>query len=133
QNQNIFDYGAKFATTLYIPGDITFTTDVNYNGKAGYADGYDKESWMWNAQLSWSFLKGKQATLSVRAYDILNQNKNISRSVTGNYIQDVETNSIGRYIMFSFAYKFNTFAKKGEATPQVEMNNRRGPHGGGRW
>ena len=133
QNQNIFDYGAKFATTLYIPGDITFTTDVNYNGKSGYADGYDKESWMWNAQLSWSFLKGKQATLSVRAYDILNQNKNISRSVTGNYIQDVETNSIGRYIMFSFAYKFNTFAKKGEATPQVEMNNRRGPHGGGRW
>ncbi|MBQ3576618.1 MAG: hypothetical protein IJA28_04280, partial [Coprobacter sp.] len=80
-----------------------------------------------------SFLKGKQATLSVRAYDILNQNKNISRSVTGNYIQDVETNSIGRYIMFSFAYKFNTFAKRGETTPQVEINQRRGPHGGGRW
>ncbi len=134
RNQNTFDYGAKFATTLYIPGDITFTTDINYNGKAGYSDGYDKETWLWNAQISWSFLKGKQASLIVRAYDILNQNKNISRTVTGNYIQDVETNSVGRYVMFSFAYRFNTFAKNGQATPQIEMNNRRGPHGGGgRW
>ena len=134
RNQNTFDYGAKFATTLYIPGDITFTTDINYNGKAGYSDGYDKETWLWNAQISWSFLKGKQASLIVRAYDILNQNKNISRTVTGNYIQDVETNSVGRYVMFSFAYRFNTFAKNGQATPQIEMNNRRGTHGGGgRW
>lgn len=134
RNQNTFDYGAKFATTLYIPGNITFTTDINYSGKAGYSDGYDKESWLWNAQLSWSFLKGKQASLIVRAYDILNQNKNISRTVTGNYIQDVETNSVGRYVMFSFAYRFNTFAKNGQATPQMEMNNRRPPHGGGgRW
>ena len=135
RNQNTFDYGAKFATTLYIPGDITFTTDVNYSGKAGYSDGYDKEVWLWNAQLTWSFLKGKQASLSVRAYDILNQNKNISRSVTGNYIQDVETNSIGRYVMFSFAYRFNTFSKRGEITPQIDMGNRRSHHhgGGGRW
>ena len=134
RNQNTFDYGAKFATTLYIPGDITFTTDVNYSGKAGYTDGYDKEVWLWNAQLSWSFLKSKQASLIVRAYDILNQNKNISRTVTGNYIQDVETNSVGRYVMFSFAYRFNSFSKRGEATPQMEMNNRRPPYGGGgRW
>ena len=135
QNQNTFDYGAKFATTLYIPGDITFTTDVNYTGKSGYTDGYDKEVWLWNAQISWSFLKRKQASLIVRAYDILNQNKNISRTVTGNYIQDVETNSIGRYVMFSFAYRFNTFSKKGESTPQLEMHDRRPPYpgGGGRW
>ncbi|MBR5533212.1 MAG: TonB-dependent receptor family protein [Bacteroidales bacterium] len=133
RNENTFDYGAKFATTIYIPSNITFTTDVNFNGKAGYSDGYDKKVWLWNAQLSWNFLKQKQASLIVRAYDILNQNKNISRSVTGNYIQDIETNSVGRYVMFSFAYRFNSFAKKGESTPQIEMNNRRGPHGGGRW
>lgn len=133
RNENTFDYGAKFATTIYIPGNITFTTDVNFNGKAGYSDGYDKKVWLWNAQLSWNFLKQKQASLIVRAYDILNQNKNISRSVTGNYIQDIETNSVGRYVMFSFAYRFNSFAKKGESTPQIEMNNIRGPHGGGRW
>ena len=133
RNENTFDYGAKFATTIYIPGNITFTTDVNFNGKAGYSDGYDKKVWLWNAQLSWNFLKQKQASLIVRAYDILNQNKNISRSVTGNYIQDIETNSVGRYVMFSFAYRFNSFAKKGESTPEIEMNNRRGPHGGGRW
>lgn len=133
RNENTFDYGAKFATTIYIPGNITFTTDVNFNGKAGYSDGYDKKVWLWNAQLSWNFLKQKQASLIVRAYDILNQNKNISRSVTGNYIQDIETNSVGRYVMFSFAYRFNSFAKKGESTPQIDMNNRRGPHGGERW
>ncbi len=128
-NQNTFDYGAKFATTLYIPGDITFTTDINYNGKAGYTEGYDKQSWIWNAQLSWNFLKQKQASLIVRAYDILNQHNNISRTVTGNYIQDVETNSVGRYVMFSFAYRFNSFSKRSEATPQIDMNTRRGPHG----
>ena len=128
-DQNVFDYGGTFNTTLYIPGDLTLTSDVTYTATAGYSEGYDKQYWVWNAQLSWQFLKNKQASLIVRAYDLLNQNNNIRRTVTGTYIQDVETNSLGRYVMFSFAYRFNTIGGRGSTT-LPDMPAGHGPRGG---
>lgn len=125
-DQNVFDYGGTFNTTLYIPGDLTLTSDVTYTATAGYSEGFDKQYWVWNAQLSWQFLKNRQASLIVRAYDLLNQNNNIRRTVTGTYIQDIETNSLGRYVMFSFAYRFNTIGGRGSTT----MPDMPGPRGG---
>ena len=58
-------------------------------------------------------LREKQASITLSVYDILGQRKNISRNVTGDYIEDVFYNSLGRYGMVTFTYRFNTF-KKGE-------------------
>ncbi|MEG1643498.1 MAG: TonB-dependent receptor [Bacteroidales bacterium] len=132
-DQNIVDYGGTLNTTIYLPGSITLASDINYNGTAGYSEGYNRQYWIWNAQCTWQFLKNKQASIIVRAYDILNQHNSITRSVTGTYIQDIETNSVGRYVMFSFAYRFNSFGGKDEKIPggmQMQNNGTR-YHGGG--
>lgn len=133
-DQNVVDYGGTFNTTVYLPGSITVASDVNYTGTAGYAEGYNRQYWIWNAQATWQFLKNKQASLIVRAYDLLNQHNSITRSVTGTYIQDVETNSVGRYVMFSFAYKFNAFGGKDNriqgGMPMPGGDGMRGGYGG---
>ena len=64
---------------------------------------------MWNASISYQFLRGRAATVTLRAYDLLQQKSNISRSVTANYIDDTLYNSLTRYFMLSFTYKFNSF------------------------
>lgn len=102
-------YGGWFNGNITLPFGLSFNTDLNFSASKGYTDGYNTEQWLWNASVSYEFLKGRQASITARVYDILGQRKSISRSVTANYIQDSESNSLTRYAMFTFAYRFNTF------------------------
>ncbi|MDE5554338.1 MAG: outer membrane beta-barrel family protein, partial [Muribaculaceae bacterium] len=128
-NSTVHGYGATFYATYYTPFGLSINTDVAYSATSGYSQGYDTKQWMWNANLAYSFLRNKSATVSLRVYDLLQQKSNISRNVTANYIDDSLYNSLTRYFMVSFTYKFNTFGKGHEPT---DRNARRfgGPGGG---
>ena len=121
-NQSTHNYGGTFNVSGYLPCDITLSSDITYSGSAGYSAGYNTESWLWNAQASYQFLKGKNATIAVKVYDILGQRNSIRRTVTGNYIQDVEYNTLDTYGLITFTYRFNTF---GDKRPGGDF---RGPH-----
>ncbi|MDE7443280.1 MAG: hypothetical protein K2M65_03880, partial [Muribaculaceae bacterium] len=69
------------------------------------------------------------ATLAVKAYDLLQQKKNISRSVTSTMLSDSEYNSLTRYFMITFTYKFTTFGKG--KNPDASNTMRQGPGGPG--
>ncbi len=129
-DRTVHSYGGSFYATYSIPFGLVLNTDLNYTATSGYSNGFDTRTWMWNASISYQFLRGQAASVSLRAYDLLNQNSNIRQTQTANYIEDTSYNSLGRYVMISFAYKFNTF-KKGE---QPRDRNRRfgdgpGPQG----
>ena len=64
---------------------------------------------IWNAQVSYRFLKGKAATVSLQAYDILSKRSNISRNISATMRSDTETNAIYSYVMAHFIYRFNMF------------------------
>lgn len=110
-NRNVHSYGATFNGTYYFPFGLVLNTDLTYGNTSGYSQGYDSEQWLWNASISYQFLKSKQATIGLRAYDLLHQKQNISRSVTANYIQDSEYNTVTRYFMLTFSYRFTAFGK----------------------
>ena len=56
-------------------------------------------------------------------YDSLGQRNNIRRTVTGNYIQDVEYNTLNTYGLLTFTYRFNTF---GDKRPELGPGGPRG-------
>lgn len=120
-DQNIFNYGLGGTTTIYLPLDFKVESDITWSANSGYATGYQQKEVLWNASASKSFLKGKQATLRFKIYDILQQRSNISQTVTANYTQYSEYNTLGSYFMFHFIYRFSVF--KGGAS----MNDVRGP------
>lgn len=128
-NRTVHNYGGRFDGTYYTKFGLTISTDLEYTATSGYASGYDTRSWMWNAEVSYSFLRAQNATVSVRAYDLLNQKSNIRRNITANYIDDTAYNSLTRYFMVSFTYKFNTFGKGNE--PESRNQFRGGPGGPG--
>ena len=124
-------YGGWFNGNITLPFGLSFNTDLNFSASKGYTDGYNTEQWLWNASVSYEFLKGRQASITARVYDILGQRKSISRSVTANYIQDSESNSLTRYAMFTFAYKFNTFGSDKNLPQGARNYGGWGPGGGG--
>lgn len=125
-----FNYGVGGTTTIYLPLDFKIESDINWSTNSGYSDGFKQNEILWNASASKSFLKGNQATLRFKIYDILQQRSNISRSVTASYTQDTEYNTLSSYFMVHFIYRFSIF--KGGATASDTMGGRgHGFHGGG--
>ncbi|MBR3951672.1 MAG: outer membrane beta-barrel protein [Bacteroidaceae bacterium] len=110
-NRTVHNYGGTYSFTVNLPFGMTIGSDITYSGNEGYTDGYNQNVWLWNAQISYSFLAGKNATIMLKGVDLLNQSNNIQRTVTGNYLEDVEYNTLNHYCMVSFSYRFNTFGK----------------------
>lgn len=112
KNRNTYSYGFNADFSLFLPFGLELTTDLNFASNSGYSSGYNINQWLWNAQLSYSFLSDKQLTFAVKAYDILHQKENIIRSISSSAIIDTEYNDITRYVMFSLTWNFNTIKKK---------------------
>lgn len=110
---------------LTLPGGWEAKTDFRYNFYYGYEDGYGNPQAIWNAELSKQLFKGK-GTLALRMYDILNQSLGLRRTMTDNYIQDVQSNTLGQYILLTFTYRFGTFGGGNRMMGQ----GGRGPMGG---
>ncbi len=133
--RNIHTWGGMFDGTYSAPFGLVISTDLRYSTTSGYSAGYNTDQWIWNGSLAYQFLSEKQAAVTISVYDILGQRKNIYRNVTGDYIEDVFYNSLGRYGMVTFTYRFNTF-KKGEQPKDRNADRwggpgRFGPPGGG--
>ena len=86
---------------------VEIGTDANYRWYNGYTTPQDPQL-VWNANLSVPMFR-RQATLTLRAYDILDQAKNLRVSITDNYYQETRNNTLGRYVMLSFTWRFGSF------------------------
>ncbi|MDR2652972.1 MAG: outer membrane beta-barrel protein [Prevotellaceae bacterium] len=107
-DQNIRDYNVNAWTTVYLPLNFTFTSDILFSKGSGYAAGYDASQVVWNAGIEKSIMKNK-GTIKFSVNDILRDKKNITYSATDNYIQQSLTNTLNCYFMVSFTYRFNVF------------------------
>lgn len=90
-----------------MPGGFTFKSNADYNWYRGYTTAQEDELVV-NAELSKLLFKNK-FTLALRAYDILNQAKNLTVTDASNYHQEVWNNTLGRYVIVALTYRFGTF------------------------
>lgn len=89
-----------------------FQTNLNHTKFSGLSDGYNQSYLLLNASFGYKFLKDKSLELKALAYDILNQNKNIIRTVTDSYIEDSKSNILTRYYMVVLTYNLKRFNKE---------------------
>lgn len=129
-NRNVHTYGGMFNGTYSAPFGLVISTDLTYSQTSGYAAGYDTKQWLWNASIAYQFLKGKAASIQLSVFDILQDRKTVNRNVTANYIEDVAYNSLTRYGMVTFTYRFSTF-KKGEEPKNRNFDDHGPGHGPG--
>ena len=90
------------------------STDFHCYSKRGYSDEtLNTDELIWNAQLSYSFLRGRSLTVMLQWYDILHQQTNFSRTVNANGWRDQEVNAITSYAMLHVSYRMNFFGGRG--------------------
>ena len=85
--------------------------DVSGNINRGLGAGFNQNYWLWNAALGKKILKKQVGELKLSVFDLLKQNQSIVRTVTGNYIQDAQTQVLKQYFMLTFTYKLKNFGK----------------------
>lgn len=126
--RNLHSYGGMFYAAYNSPFGLTLNSDLNFTATSGYSDGFDTRQWVWNASIGYQFLRDRNATVSLKAVDILNQTKRVIHNDTGNYEDDTRYNTLGRYVMVTLSYRFNTFGK-GKEPASREGRRYRGPGG----
>ncbi len=117
QTNTTWNNQASASMNWTIPGGITLVSDFNYNWYRGYTTPQEDE-YILNAEISKLLFK-KQFTLSLKAYDILNQSKNLSVSDSSNYHTETWNNTLGRYVILSLTWRFGNMnnASKGRRGP----------------
>ena len=86
------------------------STQCTYNRPFGYEmKEANRPECMWNISAEWSFLKSRQATLSVTWRDILKQYNGFSASVSGTSWNESRTFGDTSMFVIAFSYRFNNF------------------------
>ncbi|MGE5943070.1 MAG: outer membrane beta-barrel protein [Flavobacteriales bacterium] len=125
--QEFISHNLFINTATFLPKGFEWRNDIRFNYNPNIADGFQKSAWFWNASLAYSVLKD-QGTVTLKVYDLLNQNTNARRVATQNYIEDTQSTVLTQYFMLSFSWKFNTL---GNQQAQGNRGGRGGWQGGG--
>lgn len=104
-NKKNFHYGISNTTDVKLPYSISFQNNIGYRYFVGYSNSSDNSELLWSASAS-KLLFSNKVQFKVYVHDILNQKKNISSAPSNNKITDITTNSIGRYFLVSFVYRW---------------------------
>lgn len=118
-----FSYGA--AANINLDNGLSLSTDLRMNSRRGFASSaMNTDELLWNAQLSKSFLADRSLTMSLRFYDLLRQQSNISRNIDATMRTDAWHNGIHAYVMLHLIHKINIFGgSKGAKHPDNRKDN----------
>lgn len=94
------NYVTSANINLQYPKDFTLSNTLNYVRNTTT----NQTSALWNAFLSYRFLKSKQLEAKFSAMDILRQNRNISIGSSSNTITTTVTNGLQQFYMLTIAY-----------------------------
>lgn len=89
---------------LYQPGrGWEIRTDLSYNFYLGYSNGFGTPEWNWNIKAAKTI---KKFTLSLSVCDVLNQTRNLRRTSSYEYSEDVYSKILGRFFLASISFNF---------------------------
>jgi len=94
---------------LYLPLGFGAGSDVNYTYSAATQTFIAQYTTIWNAYIFKSFRKDESFKISLSANDLLNQNTNFTRGLSGNTSTQTNTNGIKRFFMLSLIWDFTKF------------------------
>lgn len=108
---DMWAFGYGVLTRFEFDNGWSFAADVYNHSRRGYiVESLNGDEFICDAEVSYSFLKGRTATLRLQASDLFG-----NRSLTNGYVgltgrrETTYTHSVNSYVLISFAYRFSLF------------------------
>lgn len=121
-NSNTQAWSMVHSARFFLPNDLTFVYDMDKSINLGYASNVNTNPLIINVSVEKLISKKYNASVKLNAYDLLDQNASLNRTVTGSGFTDTRTNKLGRYLMLGFIFRFNKFTGTGSsATPAPSL------------
>ena len=127
---NVFDWTITGDIQFHIPRSWTLSVDCSYTDRYGYDLSGKVNEVILNAEIekTWG-----NATLTLQAYDLLHQKKNIVQVVSDNTVSYAKYNTLPTYFMLTFSYRLNRMGNLkasgmgGYMQSMIEGGNRSNP------
>lgn len=94
---------------VFLKKDYTFTYDLDKTINKGFGNNVGVSPFIINASAEKLVSKKYNASIKLSAFDLLKENTNVNRQVSGNAITDTRTNSLTRYFLASIVFRFSKF------------------------
>lgn len=108
-NSNYYNQNSKLKIQLMLWKGLVIQTDINHQYNSGLSANYNQNYILWNAAIGYKFLKNNAGEFRLTVFDIMKQNKSITRNTTETYYEDVQTNVLEQYLLLSFTYNIKSF------------------------
>jgi len=131
-NSNYYTQSFWFEPTYTFNGGWVFSNDFAYTYYTGRSNGFNVSVPLWNAYVSKLLFKKQNGELKFAVYDILNENKSITRSTSNNSVSDVQNNVLKQYFCLTFTFNLRKFAGQQATSIPPVFRGMRGMGGGGR-
>jgi outer membrane receptor protein involved in Fe transport len=106
-NYIIHNANASFYWMYY--GNLFIRTDVTYYYNSGLSGSVQKDYYLWNAAIGSKLFADKTGEIKLEVFDILKQNKSLTKTVSDTYIEDRNTQVLKQYVLLTFTYNLKRF------------------------
>lgn len=108
-NNNYWIHTVANNIRLTLFKNFVWSYDFSYNYNSQIDAAINQHVFLMGSSLAFKFLKNRQLEAKISIFDLLNQNQNISRTITNNAIIDSRVNAMNRYGMFTLTYSIKKF------------------------
>lgn len=129
-NQNYLNQLTQFRLNYILFKKWVVSTDVTHQLYSGLGTGFNQNYFLWNAGIGRKFGKRNQSEIKITAFDLLNQNRAISRNISQTYFEDIQNNVLTRYVMVNYVYTLRRI--NGKKTGEDTQKNKAGLPASGR-
>jgi hypothetical protein len=120
-NGDFFTQVFSVEPTYSTKSGFIFSSDFDYLLNRGQTEGYNQSIPLWHAAIAKQLFKKKEGEIRFSVFDLLNQNKSITRTVEQNYIEDIRSDVLKRYFMLTFTYNLRKFGAQQQNNPMMNM------------
>jgi hypothetical protein len=111
-DNNYFYHTAGFGSAITFWKGLVLRNDLNNYLYRGLSDEFNQDFFLWNINLAKRIFKEQNGEIRLGVFDVLKQNRSITRNVTETYVEDVNTEVLKQYFMLTFTYNLKALGQK---------------------
>lgn len=103
-NSSYYSHTASLRFNLIFWDGVVYHDDITNALNNGQSSGYNQNSVLWNMSLAKKLFAKQAGEIKLSVFDLLGQNKSLSRTIASTYIEDDRNEVLTRYLLLTFTY-----------------------------